>query len=157
MSIGPLTLLAASAAAYALAVLSAVAGFGGGVLLLSVFTALFGLRVAVPVLTLTQITSNAFRVALNRHDLNWPLIGRFCLGAIPFAVAGAVLLAAAPLSQLQRLLGVFLIAVVIWRRLHPQPRPPRDACLLIKVGRGGLRRGRCGRTCRTGWRSRATA
>lgn len=59
MSIDPLTLLAASAAAYALAVLSAVAGFGGGVLLLPVFTALFGLRVAVPVLTLTQITSNA--------------------------------------------------------------------------------------------------
>lgn len=53
------TLLLASLAAYLLAVLSGVAGFGGGVLLLPVFTALFGLRVAVPVLTLTQIASNA--------------------------------------------------------------------------------------------------
>ena len=44
----PVTLLIAAAAAFALAVLSAVAGFGGGVLLLPVFTALFGLRVAVP-------------------------------------------------------------------------------------------------------------
>jgi uncharacterized membrane protein YfcA len=42
-----LTLLAALAAAYALAMLSAVAGFGGGVLLPPVFTTLFGLRVAV--------------------------------------------------------------------------------------------------------------
>ncbi|WP_217709578.1 hypothetical protein [Amycolatopsis sp. Hca4] len=44
------TLLAASLAAFLLALLSAVAGFGGGALLMSVFTALFGLRVAVPML-----------------------------------------------------------------------------------------------------------
>ncbi|WP_406482187.1 hypothetical protein [Streptomyces sp. NBC_01615] len=49
-----LTRLAASAAAFALALLSAVAGFGGGDLLLPVFTALFGLRTAIPVLTLAQ-------------------------------------------------------------------------------------------------------
>ncbi|MEZ0167054.1 hypothetical protein AB2L27_20065 [Kineococcus sp. LSe6-4] len=36
-------LLVASAAAFVLAVVSAVAGFGGGVLLLPVFTALFGI------------------------------------------------------------------------------------------------------------------
>ncbi|WP_410622501.1 hypothetical protein [Amycolatopsis sp. cmx-8-4] len=56
-----LTVPLASAAAFALALLSAVAGFGGGVLLLPVFTVLFGLRVAVPVLTLTQLTSNGSR------------------------------------------------------------------------------------------------
>jgi len=43
-----------TAAAFGLALLSAVAGFGGGVLLLPVFTVLFGLRAAVPTLTLTQ-------------------------------------------------------------------------------------------------------
>src|SRR5690349_9496410 len=66
-------LLAASAAAFTLAVVSAVAGFGGGVLLLPVFTALFGLRVAVPMLTLTQLSSNASRVWFNRRELQWPL------------------------------------------------------------------------------------
>src|SRR3954471_7021919 len=70
-------LLAASAAAFTLAVVSAVAGFGGGVLLLPVFTALFGLRVAVPMLTLTQLSSNASRVWFNRRELQWPLIGWF--------------------------------------------------------------------------------
>lgn len=49
-------------AAFALALVSAVAGFGGGALLLPVFTGLFGLRIAVPVLTLTQIASNGGRV-----------------------------------------------------------------------------------------------
>jgi uncharacterized protein len=121
-----LTLLAASAAAFALALLSAVAGFGGGVLLLPVFTALFGLRAAVPMLTLTQLSSNGSRVWLNRRHLRWRLIGWFALGAIPCAVAGALLLTHAPLAPLKRLLGVFLIVVVIWRRLGRTQRKPAD-------------------------------
>ena len=127
------TLTAASAAAFALAWLSAVAGFGGGVLLLPVFTALFGLRTAVPVLTLTQLFSNGSRVWLNRHHLQWPIIARFALGAVPFALAGGLLLAAAPLAPLKRLLGVFLLAVVAWRRLNPHPRPP-TARAFIGIG-----------------------
>jgi len=119
-------LLGASAAAYLLALLSAVAGFGGGVLLLPVFTALFGLRVAVPMLTLTQLSSNGARVWLNRRDLHWPLIGWFALGAVPFAVAGGILLAHAPLSPLKRVLGGFLIGVVVWRRVRPDPGRPKD-------------------------------
>jgi uncharacterized membrane protein YfcA len=112
-------LLLASAAAFALALLSAVAGFGGGVLLLPVFTALFGLRAAVPMLTLTQIGSNAGRAVLNRAEIRRPVIGWFAAGAVPLSVAGALLLAHAPLSGLKRGLGAFLIAVVIWRRLKP--------------------------------------
>ncbi|MDT7784334.1 MAG: uncharacterized protein QOF58_2753 [Pseudonocardiales bacterium] len=118
------TLLAASFAAFALALLSAVAGFGGGVLLLPVFTTLFGLRVAVPMLTLTQLSSNGARVWLNRRDLHWRLIGWFALGAVPFAVAGGLLLAHTPLAPLKRLLGAFLIGVVVWRHLHREPAPP---------------------------------
>lgn len=85
-----MTLLVSSVAAFALALLSAVAGFGGGVLLLPVFTALFGLRFAVPMLTLTQLSSNGSRVWLNRRELRWPLVGWFALGAVPLAVAGLV-------------------------------------------------------------------
>ena len=55
-----LTLLAAAGAAFGLALLSAVAGFGGGVLLLPVFTVLFGLRAAVPVLTGALVVLSAF-------------------------------------------------------------------------------------------------
>jgi len=120
------TLLVASAAAFGLALLSAVAGFGGGVLLLPVFTALFGLRFAVPMLTVTQLSSNGSRVWLNRRELRWPLVGWFALGAVPFAVAGAVLLAHAPLSPLKRVLGVFLLGVVGWRRVNPHPGKPGD-------------------------------
>ncbi|MEU9743649.1 sulfite exporter TauE/SafE family protein [Micromonospora chersina] len=127
------TLLAASAAAFLLAALSAVTGFGGGVLLLPVFTALFGLRVAVPVLTLTQLASNAARVWLNRRELHGALARRFALGAVPFALAGALLLAHAPLAALKRLLGVFLLGVVAWRRLGRPPGRP-GARTFVAVG-----------------------
>jgi uncharacterized membrane protein YfcA len=132
------TLVVASAAAFGLAVLSAVAGFGGGVLLLPVFTALFGLRTAVPMLTLTQVSSNAFRAWLNRPDLRWRLIGWFALGAVPLALAGGLLLAHAPLEPLTRLLGVFLIGVVVWRRLNPHPRKPADRTFVAVGAASGL-------------------
>ncbi len=54
------TVLATSAAAFGLALLSAVAGFGGGVLPLPVFTVLFGLRAAVS----TQLPSNGSRAVV---------------------------------------------------------------------------------------------
>ena len=120
------TLAVASVAAFGLALLSAVAGFGGGVLLLPVFTVLFGLRVAVPMLTLTQLSSNGFRAWLNRGELRWRLVGWFALGAVPFAVAGGLLLAHAPLGPLKRLLGAFLIGVVVWRHVRPDPGKPSD-------------------------------
>ncbi|MEV4620715.1 sulfite exporter TauE/SafE family protein [Asanoa sp. NPDC049573] len=132
------TLLLASLAAFGLAVLSAVAGFGGGVLLLPVFAALFGLRVAVPMLTLTQLSSNGSRVWLNRGELRGSLIGWFALGAVPCAVAGGLLLAHAPLAPLQRLLGAFLIGVVCWRRWQRRPRRPSDPAFAAVGAVSGL-------------------
>ena len=127
----------ASAAAFVLAIVSAVAGFGGGVLLLPVFAALFGLRAAVPMLALTQLVSNASRVWFNRSRLNGRLIGWFALGAVPFALIGSVLLARLSVDPLQRLLGVFLIGVVVWRRLRPHPHaPPLPAFAGVGAGTG---------------------
>ncbi|GHJ42978.1 hypothetical protein Cs7R123_03200 [Catellatospora sp. TT07R-123] len=139
MSAGQLlTLCAACLAAYGLALLSSVAGFGGGVLLLPVFTALFGLRAAVPMLTLTQLSSNASRVWLNRRELRWRLVGWFALGAVPLAVAGGLALAHAPLGALKRLLGVFLLGVVVWRWRRPHPGRPADPAFAAVGAASGL-------------------
>ncbi|WP_410790013.1 sulfite exporter TauE/SafE family protein [Kribbella sp. C-35] len=133
-----LTLLVASAAAFGLALLSAVAGFGGGVLLLPVFTILFGLRAAVPMLTLTQLSSNGSRVWLNRHELRGSIIAWFAVGAVPCAVIGGLLLAHAPLAPLKRLLGVFLIGVVLWRHLRRRPRVPSEHAFAAVGAASGL-------------------
>jgi uncharacterized membrane protein YfcA len=58
------------AATFATAALSAVAGFGGGVLLLPAFVAVLGTRDAVAVLTVVQLASNGSRVWFNRAEVD---------------------------------------------------------------------------------------
>ena len=69
-------------------------------LLLPVFTALFGLRFAVP-MTLTQLSSNGSRVWLNRRHIRWPLVGWFAARAVSLAVACTLLRDPRPLSPLK--------------------------------------------------------
>ncbi|MEU8644376.1 sulfite exporter TauE/SafE family protein [Streptomyces sp. NPDC048674] len=107
------------AAAFATAVLSAVAGFGGGVLLLPVFVAVLGTWDAVAVLTVAQLASNGSRVWFNRREVDRRLVGIFAIGAVPAAAAGALLFATAPLPALTRVIGVFLLVMVAWRRWKP--------------------------------------
>src|SRR3954467_12462165 len=107
-------------ASFGTALLSAVAGFGGGVLLLPVFVAVFGTRDAVAVLPVAQLASKGSRVWFNRQEIDRRLVTVFAVGAVPAAVAGALLLSSAPLPALTRLIGVFLRAMVVWRRIHPK-------------------------------------
>lgn len=57
----------------------------------------------------------------NRRELNWPVVGWFAIGAVPLGLVGGYLFAAAPLKALTRVLGIFLLLVVVWRHLHPAP------------------------------------
>jgi uncharacterized protein len=131
-------LFLASILAFGLAWLSSVGGIGGGVLMMVVFTALFGLQVAVPMLTLTQLASNGGRVWFNRADVQWRIIRWHSLGAIPFALGGGMLFAYAPVELLKRLLGASLIATAIWRRLRPTTTKPGERTFIIIGGAAGL-------------------
>lgn len=110
------------AAALLASTLAAVAGFGGAAVLLPVLVALFGVRDAIPILTVAQLIGNGSRVWLNRGELERAVLGWFTLGAIPAALAGGLLFAAAPLEALTRLLGAFLVGIVAWRRMGPRLR-----------------------------------
>jgi hypothetical protein len=134
----PSLLVAATlgAVAFVAATLAAVTGFGGAAVLLPVLAAVFGVREAIPILTVAQLIGNGSRVWFNRREVDWRVVGWFALGAVPFAFAGGFLFARAPLSALTRLLGVFLILVVVWRRLHPGPprRPPLRSFAALGAG-----------------------
>lgn len=95
--------------------LAAVAGFGGAVILLPVLVWAFGVRDAVPILTVIQVIGNLSRVYFNRQELVLPVAGWFVLGAAPASVFGAIVFATAPAPVLQRLLGLFLLAAVAYR------------------------------------------
>ena len=128
------------AAALVASTLAAVAGFGGAAVLLPVLAAVFGIREAIPILTVAQLIGNGSRVWFNRAELDLRVVGWFALGAVPLAFLGGLVFSGAPLGFLNRLLGVFLLLVVAWRRLRPGPpaRPPLRGFTLIGGGFGFL-------------------
>ena len=108
-------LLIVGAAALAAATLAAVTGFGGAAIMLPILVWAFGVRDAVPILTVAQLLGNLSRVWFNRSDLSFPVVGRFMLGAVPTAAVGGVIFATAPAAALVRLLGAFLLLTVAVR------------------------------------------
>lgn len=115
------TLLLVGAAALVASTLAAVTGFGGAAVLLPMLVFAFGTRDAIPILTVAQLVGNGSRVWFNRRELDYRVVGWFAGGAVPFGLLGGFLFAHAPLSALTRLLGVFLLLVVVgrhWRSAH---------------------------------------
>jgi len=108
-------------AAFVASTLAAVAGFGGAAVLLTPLIAVFGVRDAIPILTVAQLIGNGSRVWFNRREVAVPVVGWFALGAVPLALIGGVLFATAPLHALKRLVGAFLLLTVVWRHT---PRAP---------------------------------
>jgi uncharacterized membrane protein YfcA len=130
------TLLLINATALVAATLAAVTGFGGAAVLLPVLVMAFGVRDAIPILTVAQLIGNGSRVWFNRRELDYRVVGWFALGGVPLAALGGLLFAHAPLTALTRLLGVFLLLIVAWRRLRPQTyfRPPLRSFAFIGAG-----------------------
>jgi uncharacterized membrane protein YfcA len=127
------TSIAVGAAALVASTLAAITGFGGAAVLLPVLVMAFGVRDAVPILTVAQLVGNGSRVWFNRRELDYRVVASFAAGGVPLALAGGMLFARAPLAGLTRLLGLFLLLVVAWRRLRPGsvPRPSRRGFVLI--------------------------
>lgn len=101
--------------AFTAALLAAVTGFGGAAVLLPMLVFVFGVREAVPILTVAQLIGNGSRVWFNRRELDWRVVGWFAVGGVPMALLGGVLFAHAPLRALTRVLGAFLILIVVIR------------------------------------------
>jgi uncharacterized membrane protein YfcA len=131
LSSAPILLLAV--AAFGSATVAGVTGFGGAAILLPVLVAIFGVRDAVPILTIAQLIGNGSRVWFNRREVVLPVVGWFSLGAVPLALLGGLLFAQAPLPILTRLVGLFLLLIVVWRHLRrgPPKRPSLRSFSLI--------------------------
>jgi uncharacterized membrane protein YfcA len=115
---------------------AAISGFGGAAILLPVLVAVFGVRDAVPILTVAQLIGNSGRVWFNRGALNLRVVGWFAIGAVPLAFFGGLVFVAAPSPLLLRLLGAFLLITVAWRHLRPGslPRPAVPVFAIIGAG-----------------------
>ena len=110
------TMLLLAGGALVASILAAVAGFGGAAVLLPLLVPIFGVREAIPILTVAQLLGNLSRAWFNQRELDLRVVGWFALTGVPAALAGGFLFASAPLPFLTRLLGIFLISVVVYRR-----------------------------------------
>lgn len=119
------------------AILAAIAGFGGSAVLLPVLVGLFGIRDAVPILTVAQLIGNGSRVWFNRGELRLKIVAWFAVGAVPMGLVGGYLFAKAPEVALTRLLGCFLLFVVAWRRLRPRRPRAFSTPAFAGIGAGG--------------------
>ena len=118
-----LQLILVAGVALAASTLAAVTGFGGAALLLPVLVAVFGVRDAIPILTIAQLFGNGSRVSFNRKEVNWRIVAWYSVGAIPVALLAGALFAKAPLSILTRVVGLYLLLAVRWRHIDVRPIP----------------------------------
>ena len=97
--------------------IAGVAGFGGGIIALPVLVWVFGVREAIPILSMSQVLSTVSRAFLHRQALNWPVARRFILGALPFSILGSFLFVSIDTEVLVRILGVMMLLFVVYTRL----------------------------------------
>lgn len=93
-----------------------VVGFGSAVILLPVCAYSFGAAQAVPVLTVAALIGNLSRAAFSWRETDWPAVGTYVLGAVPFAAIGAFIFVELDAALLHRLLGAFILLMIPARR-----------------------------------------
>jgi hypothetical protein len=118
------------------AILGSVAGTGGSAVLLPVLVSYFGIQEAIPMVTVANLAGNLSRVVVNWREIDRRVVIWFSLGAIPLTVLGTWIFTKAEPGLLTRLLGAFLIGVVIYRRLRPTPPKKRSPVWFLPVGLG---------------------
>lgn len=98
-------------------VVSGVAGFGAGIILLPVIAWVVGVRAAAPVLTVTMLIGNLARIWWSRRHIDLGVAARYLAGAVPATFIGVMVYAGTPSEWLGRFIGVFLIAAIPLRRV----------------------------------------
>jgi uncharacterized membrane protein YfcA len=113
----PLTWSILIATALVGSIVGGVAGFGAGVILLPVAAWTLGVRMAVPVLTITMLLGNVSRIWWSRGETDYRVVLRFLAGAVPATALGTTFFVAASSEALGRVIGAFLLASVPLRRV----------------------------------------
>jgi len=118
-------LLVLGVAACATAALTAVAGAGGGMILLIVMLQFVDPLVAIPAHGVIQLCSNGTRAVTLRHDVDRSLLVPFVAPLVPFTILGYLVADAIPRSGGRGIIGVFALLAVWWPAatgwLAPEP------------------------------------
>ncbi len=112
-------------AALLTSILSAVAGLGGGVILLLVIAQFVAPTTAIPIQGAIQLVSNGSRTMILRRSVAWPVVGWSSLLLLPGSLLGVTIATSVPDDAVRVALSVFVL-VLTWRPqwLKLQPPPP---------------------------------
>lgn len=92
--------------------LTAVAGIGGGMLMLGVMSYVVPIAALIPVHGMVQLGSNASRSWIQRKNINWRVAFIFMIGGIFGALIGAMIIVQLPEKTLFGLIGTFILFMV---------------------------------------------
>lgn len=81
--------------------LTTVVGMGGGVVIVLTMSALWDPLSALTVSGPALLVGNLHRLSLYRRHVDWPIAGRYALGAVPAAVVGGLVATSLPPAILQ--------------------------------------------------------
>ena len=137
LDISPLVAAAVAVTSLAAAVIGGVSGMSTGVIAIPVLTFAFGIRLAIPIVTVAMLFNTLSRSVANWSDVDWRVARWYSYGAVPSAALGGVVFASAPAELLARGLGIFLIGLVVYRRLPIAARTmPLRGFLFVGLGQG---------------------
>ncbi len=101
-------------AALATSILSALAGLGGGIILLAVILQFFAPTTAIPIHGGIQFVSNGSRAAILREHINRRVVAYSAVLLFPASLLGVAVATAMPESATRLVIGVFVL-IVAWR------------------------------------------
>ncbi len=114
--------------------LTAAAGIGGGLVLLSVMASFLPPVIVIPIHGVVQLGSNAGRAVLLRQHIDRGILVPFALGSVLGIVLGAKLFVALPTPVLEIILGLFILACVWLPKLKASRIANRAFVLVGAVG-----------------------
>ena len=127
-------MLLVGACAFATSALTAVLGFGGGVVLLAVLVAFVDPLVAIPLHAAIQVVSNGTRTVVRRRDIDWRIVWRTSALLLPAGLLTLSVARKAPDSALQVAIAVAVLAATWMPLWFSRPLPPPTGGGWIALG-----------------------
>ena len=134
---GPEVLALLTATAFGTALFTAVAGLGGGIILLAVMLFFLEPLVAIPVHGVIQLVSNSTRTVIQRHHARWRIVGRYALLLLPMGFLGLTVARSIPPDQLRLVIGLFVLAAT-WAPARLWTAGRRETSPMVFVALGGV-------------------
>mgnify|MGYP001824925613 FL=1 len=110
----PVELVLLTLVALLTAILSAIVGFGGGVLLLAALATVLDPLTAILVQGAIQLAGNSTRAHAHRRSIDWSVVARLTVLVIPGSVIGLIVARDLEAATIRALMGGFVLLVTWW-------------------------------------------